>query len=69
MVPWVGLWCVIMVFPDHTHLLFGTYVFAIFVEGFCLTVFYLLTVGSGAEVSAEFLKPNLKLPMASILFY
>ena len=20
--PWVGLWCVIMVFPDHTHLLF-----------------------------------------------
>ena len=22
-VPWVGLQCVIMVFPDHTHLLFG----------------------------------------------
>ena len=21
-VPWVGLQCVIMVFPDHTHLLF-----------------------------------------------
>ena len=20
-VPWVGLWCVIVVFPDHTHLL------------------------------------------------
>ena len=24
MVPWVGLQCVIVVFPDHTHLLFGT---------------------------------------------
>ena len=23
MVPWVGLQCVIVVFPDHTHLLFG----------------------------------------------
>ena len=22
-VPWVGLRCVIVVFPDHTHLLFG----------------------------------------------
>ena len=22
MVPWVGLQCVIVVFPDHTHLLF-----------------------------------------------
>ena len=22
-VPWVGLQCVIVVFPDHTHLLFG----------------------------------------------
>ena len=22
MVPWVGLHCVIVVFPDHTHLLF-----------------------------------------------
>ena len=22
-VRWVGLWCVIVVFPDHTHLLFG----------------------------------------------
>ena len=22
-VPWVGLWCVIVVFPDHTHLLFA----------------------------------------------
>ena len=21
-VPWVGLWCVIVVFPDHTHSLF-----------------------------------------------
>ena len=21
MVPWVGLWCVILVFPDHSHLL------------------------------------------------
>ena len=25
-VPWVGLQCVIVVFPDHTHLLFGTYI-------------------------------------------
>ena len=24
MVPWVGLWCVIRVFNDHTHLLFAT---------------------------------------------
>ena len=24
MVPWVGLQCVIVVFPDHTHLLFNT---------------------------------------------
>ena len=23
MVPWVGLQCVIVVFPDHSHLLFG----------------------------------------------
>ena len=23
-VPWVGLQCVVVVFPDHTHLLFGT---------------------------------------------
>ena len=23
-VPWVGLWCVIVVFPDHTYLLFCT---------------------------------------------
>ena len=23
-VPWVGLQCVIVVFPDHTHLLFHT---------------------------------------------
>ena len=23
MVPWVGLQCVIVVFPDHTHLLFS----------------------------------------------
>ena len=23
MVPWVGLQCVIVVFPDHAHLLFG----------------------------------------------
>ena len=23
-VPWIGLQCVIVVFPDHTHLLFGT---------------------------------------------
>ena len=23
MVPWVGLQCVIVVFPDHTHLLFN----------------------------------------------
>ena len=23
-VPWVGLQCVIVVLPDHTHLLFGT---------------------------------------------
>ena len=22
MVPWVGLWCVIVVYSDHTHLLF-----------------------------------------------
>ena len=22
MVPWVGLQCVILVFPDHTHLIF-----------------------------------------------
>ena len=25
-VPWVGLQCMIVVFPDHTHLLFGTMV-------------------------------------------
>ena len=25
MVPWVGLHCVIVVFPDHTHLLFYHY--------------------------------------------
>ena len=24
MVPWVGLQCVIVVFPDHTHFLFET---------------------------------------------
>ena len=24
-VPWVGLYCVIVVFPDHTHLLFILY--------------------------------------------
>ena len=24
-VPWVGLRCVIVVFPDHTHLLFNFY--------------------------------------------
>ena len=23
MVPWIGLQCVIVVFPDHTHILFG----------------------------------------------
>ena len=23
--PWLGLHCVIVVFPDHTHLLFGWY--------------------------------------------
>ena len=22
-VPWVGLWCVIEVFPDHTHLFYA----------------------------------------------
>ena len=27
MVPWVGLLCVIVVFPDHTHLLFTSYGF------------------------------------------
>ena len=26
MVPWVGLQCVIGIFPDHTHLLFVDYV-------------------------------------------
>ena len=25
MVPWAGLRCVIVVFPDHTHLFFVTY--------------------------------------------
>ena len=25
MVPWVGLQCVIVVFPDHTHLLLGRF--------------------------------------------
>ena len=24
-VPWIGLWCVIVVFPDHTHLLLSPY--------------------------------------------
>ena len=23
-VPWIGLWCAIVVFPDHIHLLFST---------------------------------------------
>ena len=27
-VPWIGLQCVIVVFPDHTHLLFGLKKFA-----------------------------------------
>ena len=27
MVPWVGLRCVIVVFPDHTYLLFGDSVY------------------------------------------
>ena len=32
MVPWVGLQCVIVVFPDHTHLFFYT----IFIRGYTM---------------------------------
>ena len=40
MVPWVGLQCVIVVFPDHTYLLFGSPVFisvvvAVVLVGMC----------------------------------
>ena len=44
MVPWIGLKCVIVVFPDHTHLLFETLILFVVVDilfshcllGFCV---------------------------------
>ena len=35
MVPCIGLWCVVVVFPDPAHLLFKAHF--LFVEYFCLT--------------------------------
>ena len=37
-VPWVGLQCVILVFPDHTHLLFGAVLLVItdFLQEVCV---------------------------------
>ena len=40
LMPWVGLLCVIVVFPDHTHLLFSVYILScislIFPSRFCV---------------------------------
>ena len=45
MVPWVGLQCVIVVFPDHTLLIFGV---KYYLYKDCFYIVYILYVFRGA---------------------
>ena len=39
MVPWVGLWCIIVVFPDHTHIFVNFQYHNFVVDAFSMQLF------------------------------